>query len=114
LDVDQFFTNPHSLAKTLLFEGISLITNKKISENFNFAAYSLYTYDLSKEKASKKVRFVYLMKGRPGDEGVLKKLGGSYISNSSIIVPAEKDEEMFDILKTWEIRFTRKRIMLID
>ncbi len=114
LVIDQFFTRPHSLAKTLLFEGISLISNKKVSDNFDLQSLSLYTYDLTKEKASKKVRFVYLLKGRGNDEGIIKKFGGNYISPSSFMIPVEKDEEMLEILNGWGIKFFRKRLLLMS
>lgn len=113
LVVDQFFTKPHSLAKTLLFEGVSLITNKKIADNFDLMPYTLYTYDLTKEKPSKKVRFVYLLKGRADGKGIIKEFNGIYISPSSFIMPVKKDEEMLEILKRWDVKFTRKKLMLM-
>lgn len=114
LTIDQFFTHPHSLAKTILFEGISLITNKKISDNFNLQPYTLYKYDLKKEKPSKKVRFVYLLKGRAKSKGIIEEFKGTYVSNSLFMIPMEKDEEMLEILKKWEIKFYRKKIMLMS
>lgn len=114
LSADQFFTKPHSLAKTLFFEGVSIITGKKISDNFSLDAHILYTYDLTKEKASKKVRFVYLMKGRSVEKGIIKEFNGKYLAPSSFIIPIEKDEEMLKILKDWDIKFFRKKLMLMD
>lgn len=114
LTIDQFFTKPHSLAKTLLFEGVSLTTNKKLSDNFNLKSSTLYKYDLKKEKPSKKVRFVYLLKGRAKNKGIIEQFNGNYISNSSFMIPVEKDEEMLEILKEWEIKFYRKKLLLMS
>lgn len=114
LVVDQFFTKPHSLAKTLIFEGISLISNKKISNNFDLQSFTLYTYELTKEKPSKKVRFVYLLKGRAGNKGMIEQFNGRYISPSSFIIPVEQDEEMLEIFKRWGIKFYRKKFMLMN
>ena len=114
LVVDQFFTKPHSLAKTLLLEGVSLITNNKISDNFDLIPFTLYTYDLKREKPSKKVRFVYLLKGRNQSKGIIEQFKGEYISPSSFIIPVEKDEEMLEIFKKWNIKFYRKKIMLMS
>ncbi len=113
LTIDQFFSRPHSLAKTLLFEGISLLTNKKLAQNFNLQSFTLYKYDLKKEKPSKKVRFVYLLKGRNKNKGIIEQFKGTYISNSSFMIPIEKDEEMLEIFKMWEIKFYRKKLMLM-
>jgi len=113
LVVDQFFTKPHTLAKTLLFEGISLITNRQVSATFDMRAFTLYTYNLKKEQPSKKVRFVYLLKGRKGDEGIVRQFKGRYISPSSFLLPAAKDEEMIEILKQWGIKFYREKLFLM-
>ncbi len=110
--IDHFFTKSHSLAKTILFEGISLLTNKPLSENFDLKPFVLYTYDLSKQDALTKVKFVYLLKGRTGD-GLIKNVGGRYISPSSFIVPVSKDEEILEVFKTWNIKFYREKIMLV-
>lgn len=112
--VDQFFTKPHSLAKTLLYEGVSLITNKKISDNFDLQPYTLYIYDLTREKPSKKVRFVYLLKGRAKSKGLIEEFRGKYISTSSFIIPVEKDEEILEIFKKWGIKFYRKKLLLMS
>lgn len=114
LVVDQFFTKPHSLAKTLLFEGISLISGKKIADNFDLQPFTLYTYDLTREKPSKKVRFVYLLKGRANSKGIIEQFDGLYISQGSFIIPVEKDEEMLEIFKKWGIKFYRKRLLLMS
>ena len=114
LVADQFFTKPHSLAKTLLFEGISLISNKRISDNFDLQPCTLYTYDLKKEASSKKVRLVYLLKGRSKSKGIIEQFKGRYISPSSFMIPVEKDEEMLEIFRKWEIKFYRKRILLMN
>ena len=57
LTTDNFFTNPHSLAKTILLEGISIITKKSLADNFNLNTKVIYTYDTSKELSKKKVQF---------------------------------------------------------
>ncbi|MBU0627700.1 MAG: nucleotidyltransferase domain-containing protein [Nanoarchaeota archaeon] len=112
--IDQFFNKPHSLAKTLLLEGISLVTGKRLSDNFDLTSSVLYTYDISKEKPSKKVRWVYLLKGRGENEGIVHKFKGTYISNSSFIMPIEKDEEMIELFKQWDIKFYRKKLLLMS
>lgn len=113
LSIDNFFTDIHSLAKTILFEGKSLITHKKISENFDLGSFVLYSYDLSKEKPTKKVRFVYIIRGRNGEEGIVKKSDGEFISNNSFMVPVEKDSEIQEIFSSWNIKYKRKKIMLM-
>ncbi|MDD5651620.1 MAG: nucleotidyltransferase domain-containing protein [Candidatus Nanoarchaeia archaeon] len=113
LTADNFFKNPHALIRTLLFEGESIITNKKISEIYGLKAYSLFTYDIKKLDNSKKVRFLYLLKGRRNEIGIVKEFNGNFIGSGSFIIPIEKDKEMLEILEMWEIKFERKSMFLI-
>ncbi len=110
--IDEFFTKPHALIRSLLFEGISLISGKKLNEIYNLSSFSLYTYNISKLKSSTKVRFVYLLKGRSG-KGIVKNLGGKFLAPGCFLIPSEKDNEILDIMKQWKINFNRKTIMLI-
>ena len=111
LTTDNFFRKPHSLIKTLLVEGISILTDKKFSQNFGFSSTVLYSYNLSKLKQSDKVRFVYLLKGRK-DEGIVKKLNGEWIADSCFIIPIEKDSGILAIFKKWFIQYKRKEVLL--
>lgn len=111
LTIDNFFSKPHSLAKTLLLEGISILNGKPFIQNFGFSSYTLYSYELSKLKPSEKVRFVYLLKGRK-EEGMVKKMNGEWIADGCFIIPVQKDSEMLIILKKWQIPFKRKEILI--
>ena len=114
LIIDNFFTNYHSLAKTIFFEGKSLITGKSLIESYSMRSQVLYSYDLSKENASKKVQIVYLLRGRNTDEGLVKVWKGEFISNSSFIVPLESDSEIIEVLDKWKVKYKRKKLLLIN
>lgn len=111
LIVDNFFSKPHSLIKTLLVEGVSILNGKSLIQNFNFSSYILYSYDISKLKASEKVKFVYLLKGRK-ERGVIEKMKGEWIANGCFIIPIQKDSEMLIILKKWRVPFKRKEVLI--
>ncbi len=112
LIADNFFRKPHSLIKTLLVEGKSIFNKKSFAQNFGFSAYVLYSYDLSKLKSSEKVKFVYLLKGRKKEIGIIKKINGEWIADSCFIIPIQKDSEMLSILKKWQIPFKRKEALI--
>ena len=114
LTVDNFFTKPHSLAKTLLLEGKSVFSKVFFSEVFGLDPKLVYSYDLSKEKPSKKVSFVHLMRGRGKNEGLVKKWKGEFISRNSFLVSIEKDNEVQEVFNKWEVKYTRKKIMLMN
>ena len=74
----------------------------------------LYSYNLTDMPSSKKVRFVYLMKGRKGEKGIIERFGGEYISQSVFTLPEPKDKELIEIMGMWGVQYTRQRIMLIN
>ena len=60
------------------------------------------------EDNGKKVRFVYLLKGRPNQDGLVVDMDGQFLVPGCFIIPSDKDSEMSDIFKQWEIKkFTR-------
>lgn len=113
LTVDNFFTKPHALIRTLLFEGKSLFSNRPLSKIYGLESLALYTYDISVMKSSDKVRFVYLLKGRNKEKGLIESLGGKFISTGTFIIPSSKDKEVQEVLEKWKIKYERKKIMLI-
>lgn len=113
LSIDSFFNKKHNLAQTLLFEGISAKSGKKISEIYSLDSYGLYYYDISEMKKSDKVRFVYLLKGRKKGQGIVDEFKGKFLVNGCFIVPVDRDGEMLEIMNKWKVKFGRKRILLM-
>ena len=111
LTIDDFFRKPHPLIKTLLVEGVSILHNKKFSQNFGFSSAVLYSYDLSKLKPSDKVRFVYLLKGRK-EKGMVEKLDGEWVTDSCFVIPIEKDNEILSAFQEWPVKYKRKEILI--
>ena len=114
LVVDNFFTRPHSLSRTMLIEGKSILSRKKFADVFGLKPMALYSYDLSAEEPTKKVKLVYILRGRKSSEGLVHDLGGSFISNSSFIMPIDKDNEIKEVLDAWKVKYKRSRILLMD
>ena len=113
LVIDDFFKNPHSLATTLFVEGVSVLHKAQpFIKNFGFSSYVLYSYDLSKLGSSEKVKFVYLLKGRKKEIGIINKMGGEWIADSCFIIPIQKDSEILIILKKWAVNFKRKEALI--
>jgi hypothetical protein len=74
----------------------------------------LYSYSLADMPSSKKVRFVYLMKGRKSEMGLVENFKGEYVSSSAFIIPLSKDAEMIEVLGMWGVEYKRRKILLID
>ncbi len=74
----------------------------------------IYTYDLKKAEPSKKVRFVYLLKGRRGEKGIIHNLKGKFLAPGCFIIPEKSDKEMIEIFRMWGIKSQKIKIQLID
>jgi|SRR3989344_4727768 len=112
LVIDEFFTRPHSLIRTLLKEGKSLLTNKDLSENLGLEINALYIYNLTSLKKSDRVKFTYLIRGR-NDEGFVRKNKGYFLAPSCFVIPIAHDHEIKQILELWNVKYSRKIISLI-
>ena len=73
----------------------------------------LYTYGLTQLDNSKKVRFVYALKGRSNSDGLINKLKGEFLVNGCFIVSVSYEKEVDLFLRYWKVQFTKKRIKLI-
>lgn len=71
----------------------------------------LYTYSLSKQPKSKAVRFVYLLKGRGKEPGIINQLKGKFLAPGCFIIPIKADKEIQEIFAHWKIPF-KKTLML--
>ena len=72
---------------------------------------ALYTYDLKKQLKSKAVRFVYLLKGRNDQKGIISEFKGKFLAPGCFIIPIKKDKELQEIFALWKIPFKRKLML---
>ncbi len=75
---------------------------------------SLFTYDLSHLKSSKKVLFVYLLKGRNNDLGIIKKFKGNFLVQSCFYVPKKHADEIEEIFNEWKVKYKRYDVNILN
>jgi hypothetical protein len=84
---------------------------KEISRRHNLKVSVLYTYNLTKQDKSKKVRFVYVLKGRGKDKGLVEELKGSWLAPGCFMIPVSQDKEMQEVFEHWKIPHKRRKIL---
>ena len=84
----------------------------KISKEHKLKFFVLYTYDLTKQSKSKKVRFVYVLKGRPKEKGLVEQYKGKFLAPGCFIIPIKYDKDIQHIFEYWKIKFKRKPILM--
>lgn len=112
--VKDFICQVHSLSRTILLEGVSILSGKKLAESYGLNPKIIYSYHLSGEEPSKKVRLVYLLRGRGGTRGLVEKMGGNFFSISAFMIPVDKDKEMQEILESWKVKYFRRTVLLMN
>jgi len=83
----------------------------KIAKQHNLKLLVLYNYNLSKEPKSKAVRFVYVLKGRGDEPGIVERLGGKFLAPGCFTIPVKSDKEMQSVFKLWNIKLKRKLLL---
>ncbi len=73
----------------------------------------LYTYHINKLEKSKRVRFVYLLKGRRDSTGLVEEFKGKFLVPGCFMIPIEHNKEMKQIFKTWGVKPDTKTIEII-
>ena len=84
---------------------------RKFSREHNLKLSVLYTYNLTSQPKSKAVRFVYCLKGRGKEKGIVEEYKGEWLARGCFIIPVEKDDELKIIFEHWKIPFKRRMIL---
>ncbi len=84
---------------------------KEISKRFKLKTSALYTYNLKKQAKSKAVRFVYCLKGRGSELGIVKECKGKWLAPGCFIVPIKSDKEIKEVFAFWKIPYKRTVIL---
>ena len=92
--------------ESVLFEGRSLITGKKLAEKYGFSSFGMFKYSFSGWDKLKKTKFYHALNGRAGKKGVADLLGCIKVSDSLILAPLEKIDEFREFLDSWKAAYT--------
>jgi len=106
------FLSGNTLAKTLLQEGISIKNGKNFSQIFGLTGKSLFIYSLKHFSPSRRVQFHYLLQGRYGSAGILKKVSGEFLGTGSILIPVAHEDLFKEILNQWKVKYTVKHLLI--
>ena len=85
---------------------------RELSKKHRLKFFVLYTYCLAKQQASYKVRFVYCLKGRPGEKGIVELYQGRFLAPGCFIVPIAHDRNIQEIFAKWKVPCKRIPILI--
>jgi len=91
--------------EAVLFEAISLITNKNLAANYGFNSYGLFKYNFFEWNKSEKTKFYYALNGRRGSKGVFQELECIKFSDQIVLVPLQNIEKFKNFLDSWKFNY---------
>lgn len=113
-DLYSFFDKANFARENILFQGVSLISEKSFAEKFGFTPKIQISYSLRDLEKKDKVRFNYLLNGRQGSYGLLRKYGGRLVKPGLIeifpryekvfISAIKKISSKVNLIRTFQIR----------
>lgn len=89
----------------IYLEGISLITDKNISESLGFFSVAFVKYDIGPLKGSKRISFYHALNGRGSNEGFLVFIKAKKYSGNIIICDYGIVEKIKEFLDNWKLNY---------
>jgi len=98
-DLYSLFDKGNFARGGILFYGKSIISGKNFSENFGLVPKIVISYVLKDLEKKDKVRFNYLLNGKKGSYGLLRKYGGGIIYPGAVETLPENEKIFLDKMK---------------
>lgn len=103
---NEVFSISFKAREAIISEGYSVVYSRYISEGFGYNAFMLFKYSLKGLNKSQRMRFYYSLYGRTKEQkGVLSVLNAKKFSESLILCPLEKINQMDGFFENWKISF---------
>lgn len=110
-DLYSFFDSSNFAKESILFVGKSLIYNDNFSIRFGFNPKIQIFYVLNKLKKKDKIRFNYMLNGKKGMYGLLRKYNGNLLKPGLIEINPEYEKVFVEAIKEFHIEYEIRRIL---
>lgn len=111
-DLYSLFDSSNFAKENILFFGKSVIHGDDFAKRFGFFPKVQIHYSLKKLKKKDKVRFNYMMNGKGGEYGLLRKHKGKLLKPGLIEINPESESTFFNSIKGHKVEFSVKRVLL--
>ncbi len=109
---NELFSSSFLAKESILTEGYSMKQKKFLAESFGYLSFILFKYFLKGMSKSTRMRFYYSLYGRGKDKGILVKFNSYKFSDSVLLVPFEKTEEIKRFLDSWSIKYLEVPVLI--
>jgi predicted nucleotidyltransferase len=112
-DLYSLFDKSNFARESIIFYGISILKRDYFSKIFGLMPKIHIFYSLNKLKKKDKIRFNYLLNGRGGKYGMLKKYKGRLVKPGMVEISPEYEKIFEDSIKKQISSFIIKKIFLL-
>ncbi len=110
--MSELFSENNLISFALLVEGYSLTKNGFLHKALNAKGYTLFRFSYSSLTGSEKVRFIYSLRGRNKDGGMLKELNAIELAAGVVLVPVNATFEFKEFLSRWGIEYEHAPLIM--
>ena len=109
-DFYSLFDKSNFAGEGILFHGISILKKDYFSKIFGFMPRLYIFYSLDKLKKKDKIRFNYMLNGKGGKYGILRKYNGKLVKPGMIEISPEHENIFNDSIKEYISSFMIKKV----
>ncbi len=113
-DFYSFFERGNFAREGILFYGKSLITKKDFAENFGMTPKLRIYYALENLEKKDKVKFNYLLSGKGGSYGLLRKYKGEILSPGVVEIFPENEKIFIDRMKKITNKIETEKVFVLS
>jgi len=110
-DLYSFFDESNFARENILFYGKSLISGDYFAKKLGLNPRIQIFYSLRHLKKKEKVKFNYMLRGKKGEYGLLKKYGGSLLNPGLIEIYPEYENIFIESIKNISNKFDIKKVL---
>jgi len=110
-DFYSLFDSSNFAKEGILFYGKSIIHCDNFAERLGFIPKVLIFYNLTNLEKKDKIRFNYMLNGKKGEYGLLRKYGGRILKPGLIEVEPEFENVFVEEIKKFKVEYAMKRIL---
>jgi len=109
-DLYSLFEKSNFAKDDILFYGKSLITGDSFSKKFGLNSRLQISYSLNNLRKKDKIRFNYMLNGKMGQYGLLRKHQGNLLNPGLIEISPEYKNIFVLRMKSFKIKFNAKKV----
>ena len=113
-DLYAFFDSSNFAKESILFFGKSIIYADNFAKRFGLSPKIQIYYSLERLKKKDKVRFNYMLNGRGGEYGLLRKYEGKLLKPGLIEIESEFENIFVNSIKEFKINFEVRRVFILS